>query len=272
MDNPYQFEEISATGLGYDTKSGKVVYTSTTDEYRAAYAKAREWYNKGYIRKDIETGGTSQDFKNGLYASTTTTGFRPGELENAEKSMGYELIAIPLDDNYHMQKSKVLASMTAVSATSKNPDKAMDLLQLVNTDSELINLLTFGIEGTHYEKISDNKIKKIGEGYCQNSAWMYGNIFNSYLQENESDTLWQDIENANDTAVKDEYLGFLPDTKEFSTIISNISTFSGQYYFATGSKDVDTLYDQYIEKLKAADYEKYVEGIQKQLDEYNERK
>ena len=272
LDDPYQFEEVSADGLGYDVKSGKVVYTSTTDEYKAAYEKAREWYNKGYIRKDIETGGTVQDFKNGLYAATTTSGFRPGELENAEKSMGYELIAIPLDENYHMQKSKVLASMTAVSATSKNPDKAMDLLQMVNTDSELINLLTFGIEGTHYEKISDNKIKKIGNGYCQNSAWMYGNIFNSYLQENESDTLWQDIENANDTAVKDEYLGFLPDTKEFSTIISNISTFSGQYYFANGSKDVDTLYDQYIEKLKAADYEKYVEGIQKQLDEYNERK
>ncbi len=269
LEDPYQFEEVSVDGLGYDTKTGKVVYLNATEEYKAAYLKAREWYKKGYIRKDIETGATGQDFKNGLYAATTTTGYRPGELETSEKNMGYELIAIPLDENYHMQKSKVLASMTAVSATSENPDKAMDLLELVNTDSELINLLTFGIEGVHYEKISDNKIRKIDSGYCSNSAWMYGNIFNSYLQEGESDTLYQDIKNANETAVADKYLGFLADTNEYTTILSNISSFAGQYYFTMGSKDIDNLYDEYMQKLKAAGYEKLVEGIQKQIDEYD---
>ena len=267
LDDPYQFEEVSVNGLGYDKNTGKVVYIDATPEMKAVYEKIREWYKKGYIRQDVATGTTSQDVKNGLYAAWCSTGYRPGELETNEKSSGFELVAVPIDDNYHMSKSKVLASMTAVSATSKNPEKAVELLELVNTEPELINLLTYGIEGTHYEKISDNKIKFIDSGYSQNAAWMYGNMFNAYLMEHERDTLYDEIKDANDNSIKEKHLEFLPQTKEYTTIISNIATFSGQYYFANGQKDIDTLYDQYIEKLETAGYQTLIDGIQKQLDE-----
>ena len=44
-------------------------------------------------------------------------------------------------------------SMIAVSSNSKNKEKSVEFLNLLNTDKELRNLLNYGIEGTHYNKM-----------------------------------------------------------------------------------------------------------------------
>ena len=43
-------------------------------------------------------------------------------------------------------------AMTAINKNSAHPEKAMEFLNLVNTDEYLRNLLNYGIEGVHWTK------------------------------------------------------------------------------------------------------------------------
>ena len=42
-------------------------------------------------------------------------------------------------------------AMMAISTASKNPERAMMFLNLLNTDPYLMTLLNYGIEGVHYD-------------------------------------------------------------------------------------------------------------------------
>ncbi len=48
-------------------------------------------------------------------------------------------------------------AMMAISTASKNPERAMMFLNLLNTDPYLMTLLNFGVEGTHYT-LKDNEV------------------------------------------------------------------------------------------------------------------
>ena len=47
----------------------------------------------------------------------------------------------------------------AVASTCKNPEKALEFLNLTYTDKDVINLIIYGIEGKDYVKVSDNVVK-----------------------------------------------------------------------------------------------------------------
>ncbi len=79
------------------------------------------------------------------------------------KLLGREVVTSSIVSPY-VTNASTTGAMTAISSTSKHPEKAMELINLVNTDSTLRNLLMFGIEGTHYEKVSDNQIKRDPNG------------------------------------------------------------------------------------------------------------
>ena len=81
------------------------------------------------------------------------------------------------------------ATSTAICKTSKNPDAAMQIINLFNTDPELYNLLAKGIEGKHWVWVDKDK-KVIGPGpdaanYKPGRDWMLGSIFNAYYVDAE---------------------------------------------------------------------------------------
>ncbi|MEG0319306.1 MAG: ABC transporter substrate-binding protein, partial [Niameybacter sp.] len=59
----------------------------------------------------------------------------------------------------------IQGSFLAVSAGSKNIDKSLEVIELVNTDEKMRNLLAFGVEGVNYEKTGETTIKKLTDGY-----------------------------------------------------------------------------------------------------------
>jgi putative aldouronate transport system substrate-binding protein len=103
---------------------------------------------------------------------------------------GHKRIHIPLSKPYITSDSPT-ATMNAISASSKNPEKAIKLLEVLNIDKEIFNLLCFGIEGEHYKKAGDNRIEKINDKYKFTTAWMFGNQFNAYLTPEQTDDVWE---------------------------------------------------------------------------------
>ncbi len=123
-----------------------------------AYFKTMyDFYQKGYIRKDA---ATVMDFNADLSAGkifASTKSLKPGKDAEMTLSTGHPWVQVEITPPV-ISNRDTTGSMQAVSSTSENPELALQVLEMFNTHPELNNLINFGIEDTHYSKISDNVI------------------------------------------------------------------------------------------------------------------
>ena len=150
----------------------------------------------------------------------------------------------------------------------------MEFIQLINTNEELYNLISFGIEGKHYTKNDDGKISIIeNSGYSPNAAWKFGNQFKAYITEGQEDDVWEETERVNNESLKSPLLGFVFDNSSVKSEISQISTVAGEYsVLDKGADDPAKYLDEYSKKMDAAGQRKVLEEMQKQVIEYWETK
>ncbi len=254
-----------------DTPEGeyvKVELIEDTPEYQAAVAKMNDWYQKGFIRQDINSVlNVDSEILAGKYAVTDTT-YKPGIEAEWKTKTGRDATIIPLGEPY-LPSNAGMATMTALARTSKNQEKAMQLLELVQTDKELFNLISFGIEGKHYTKVDDQYIEPIADsGYNLNAAWMFGNQFNAYLTVGQDADVWEQTKQLNDSALKSPISGFVLNTDSISTELSQITTVRNEYASVDNGTEDQAAYDEMVEKLETAGQRKVIEEIQRQVDEF----
>ena len=163
-------------------------------------------------------------------------------------------------------------SMTAINVNSKNPVRALKFLNLMNTDAYLHNLLVFGIEGEHYTKIGENQIKrtKAGEENYAMPDWEMGNMFISYVMDNEPVDKWKKFAEFNASVVPSPALGFVFDTQPVNAEISALKNVMEQFYptIAMGMVDYQTALPEMNAKLKSSGMDKLLAEVQKQYDEW----
>lgn len=75
-----------------------------------------------------------------------------------------------------LEKEDLYSSMYAISSFTEEPSRAMEVLHLLTTNEEIINLLAYGIENVHYEKNYDGTITILNDDYSINPAYA-GNQF-----------------------------------------------------------------------------------------------
>lgn len=225
-DDPYKYEETSISNVTINKDTKELVFENDQPERLEARRKIKEWYQKGYIRKDIAVAQSTQQT---AYACWCTDGYRPGDLREREVGYGVELVAAPLTD-YYLYRTGATTTMTAISATSKHPEKAMKFLNLLNTNSDVFNLVAYGIEGRHYEKVDEKHIRKLADSaYNPGDSWKYGCIFTGYLLEGMDDDLWDQIKAINDSSQKGILNGFVADTTRVNSIISQMTSITNEY-------------------------------------------
>ncbi|MBO4898645.1 MAG: ABC transporter substrate-binding protein [Clostridia bacterium] len=270
-----KYEDISSgVVIKTDGSTKEVELIWDTPEYQKGVKTLYDWYSKGYIRPDaLAAGDDTQDFIAGRFA-TGTAGWKPGAEEQNKEKYQRDLFFIKMQEPY-LKKSNCLAAMTGISYNCKNPEAAIKLLELVNTDKELYNLICFGIEGKHYELNEEGKVKKIEDsGYNPNADWKFGNQFNAYLLEGQEDNLWEETAELNLSAKQSPILGFVLDTEPIKTEISQVAAVSGEYtrVIANGAKNPDEYMDEYRKKLETAGIYTIKDEIQRQIDEYWNKK
>lgn len=252
------------------TSADDLKYMLDVPEYIHGAEQLWSWYQRGYIRQDaLSIGDDTADYQNGKYAITNMV-WKPG-AETAEK------ITTKRENKYinitkpYLTKGGATATMAAVGVNSKNPEKALEFIKLINTNKELYNLVCFGIEGKHYNLDSTGRVISIEKsGYDnQGNAWKFGNTFNALLTEGQEDNVWEETKRVNEEAEKSELLGFCFDNTKVKTQISSISAIRGEYEVINrGVKDPHTYLDELKGKLKEAGIEQVYDEYKRQLDEY----
>ncbi len=252
-----------------DGSSPEVSLVYETDEFKQGLKKIREWYQKGYIRADVASAGDdTTDLRNCKYGvAGVTWGY--GSDRIAIEEYGQECVYAFTDQPYVQRHSSLLA-MLSVGANSKHPEKAVQLINLLDTDKDFYNLVCNGIMGKHYNLTEDNKVQFVeNSGYAPKTDIFFGNRMNAYLWEGMEDDTVEMWEKYNNEATKSPLLGFVPDTTKITGEISQITTVNSKYAaMLTGSLDIDEYYDKYVAELEAAGQKKVQEEFQRQVNEF----
>lgn len=238
-----------------------------------------DWYEKGYIRADINTvQDESTDAKNGRYAFWCTSDLKPGweQANDASYNGDGEYVAAPISERY-MTYNAAQSAMTAISATSKNPELAMQLINIVNTDPEIYNTLCYGIEGVHYTKLEDGTIDKTEQTANYNPAcdWVFGCQFNALVKKGQPLDIWDQMKAYNESAKVSKLAGFYFDKTPVLTEISNVNTVAREYdTLFNGSvkaSEFDAKFKEFQERKASVGLDKIKEEVQKQIDEWHKK-
>jgi putative aldouronate transport system substrate-binding protein len=252
-----------------DDPDFKVFNIGDTQENKDRSALMRAWYNKGYLRKDAASiTDPSAEAKTGKYAAWVAGTIKPGgEIEETNRT-GIPVIAVPIAPAY-TDTTYVIAAMTAISRTSKNPERAMMLFDLMYSDKELYNLVCNGIKDKHYTQVDANYIKPIADsGYAPNTDWVFGGQFNAYLKEGMALDTWTVTDALNKSAAKSPLIGFIYDREAMKDKLAQLEAITQEYTsaLATGTVDPDKVQPELDAKLKAAGLDEVIADIQKQID------
>ncbi len=102
---------------------------------------------------------------------------------------------------------EAFSSVMCISATSPEPERAMEIITLFQTNEELANLLQYGIKGVNYQiDERDDSLVKMDDTYAMNNL-VTGNTFIKYPEDNDKDYLKKCIA-ANSGTAPSAFLGF----------------------------------------------------------------
>lgn len=253
----------------------KVVNKFTTPEYLEFATLVRDWNQKGYIRKDaISIKDTGPDMKAGKYAAGMEGVVKPGAAGERKANIGYDVYEAAIHEP-QLQTDSILGTLTAISVTSDNPERAMMALELMNTDKDIYNTFIFGTENEDYTKVGPNRVELIPNApYQYGMAWMMGSNFNAYLTPGQDDNVWEETKKINASATPSPILGFTldqaPIQAEWAQCQSVVDEM--QAAFDTGTLDPKTDLQNFITKLEAAGSQKIVDEIQRQIDAWSKTK
>lgn len=260
---------------GYDNDL-KVINWYESQVYADLLKKLRNWYTSGLILKDAATNkSTSDELIKSNRGFAYLAGMKPGYVTQVSNSSGVEMVAANLTQPT-TTTTNVSSAMWGIPYSSTMPEKAMDFLNLMYSDKDIINLLDYGIEGTHYVVKSDNVIDypegvdAQSSGYSMNMGWLFGNQFLSYVFNGDDPKLWEQMDQFNDSSFKSKALGFTFDIEPVKSEYAAVSNAVTEYQLPleTGSVDPDKVLPEFISKLKAAGIDKIIAEKQKQLDEW----
>jgi len=252
---------------------------SFSPEYLEAHRLMHQWFKAGYLRKDVATAKDKlTEMVNTGKVFTYAEQLKPGksdEINAQAKGSGTlpegavydQVVTVPS----YVTTGDVMGAGFAISKTSKNPERALMFLELLNSDKYINNLFNFGEENVHYKKTGDNRIEPVPDaGYSMVGLnWMYGNQFLNYLLPGEPDDKWEQFDKFNNEATPSKALGFVfneePVKKEVSAVNAVNSEFGSIYW---GVVDPEVYIPKYQEKLKAAGIERIHEEVKKQFEEW----
>ncbi|MDD6564793.1 MAG: ABC transporter substrate-binding protein [Clostridiales bacterium] len=235
-----------------------------TEEYKEAVLRVRQNRLDGYTKADYKE---SSEMHFAEFA-----GLKPGKAAELTVNRQHEYGQIELTDAY-MTNSDATGSIMAVSRTSGDPERVVKFLELFNTDPYLNNLIIYGIEGKHYNKIDENYVEPIKDSGYGNAGmqWEFGNTFINYLTKGEDVNKVKNMEEFNDNLKQAPSLGFVFDGAAVKTETGaclNVQAEFENTLHGGSDKDPEKTLEEYRAKMKAAGVDKVLAEVTRQLNEW----
>lgn len=259
---------------GDDTDT--IVNYFATEEYKAKCLMHREWWEKGYAVPDSNSNGyTTQD----SMSQGMCFGFAGGGgvgMSDAywSSTTGKNIASVPMSD-INTSGGNIVNFCWGVPSTCEHPEKVVQFLELLYTDTDLANLMNYGIEGVHYVTHEGSQIISYPEGIdamsCGYGSFVgtYGDNSKIYQREPLTDEFVASIPDYMvPKASVSKYLGYTFDQSNVATQVAAVSAVYAQYAPALecGIVDPDEVLPEFLSALETAGINDVIAENQAQLN------
>lgn len=289
--NPTNFNRWYGTGIwaesyGYIVEGDETFTVKSwqaSDVNKQNYAIMADWYQKGYIRSDIASAEIREtNFKaDGLngYLIRSHNGFTDDAAETASKDAGIELDAIFTSPacTYVLGTS----TGTVIPKTSKNPERAMMVINLLYADegAKAYQTFVYGLEETHWKNNGDGTVTTLCGDGSPTSDWAYGaykwtlgTCMNALTTQTDVPGYYEGLKAMEDTAYASPLLAFKFDSTNVATEKAQMDAVKAEYenaliYGYLGA-DWEATYNEFVSKLNQAGLETYLTELQRQISDF----
>jgi putative aldouronate transport system substrate-binding protein len=227
----------------------------------------RDYYKAGFINKDAalkECAGLNKGEK--VFCKISSGGPYSETIWSSER--GYNIVAQQVSPTVVTNES-ARGGVMVVNSKARFPEQCVEFLNILNTDSEVRNLINFGIEGKHYNLTSNGQVNRISSNYA-GVQYTQGNWFILNTIVGEPLNKWDTFKKFNKGAYTSKALGFNPELVLLTQDIAQIKKVCDKYYSAimTGTVDLDKYLPRYLDELNQAGIQKVQKELQRQIDEW----
>lgn len=254
-------------GVLMDITEPEIVNLFETEEFLEFLELLREWQLKGYLYDQTENYNFPLYYMTSQHIFSVVTTGKPGfasqETTLTGQNIGY------LEIKPYTVFSEDLGHAYVIPKTAADPRRSMEVLNLLYSDSYLANLLMYGVEGRHYTLTGERQVRLLPQSqYSGIKGYEYCNQYLANILEGEADTLWEEIEEANQGAKKSVAWGFVFDKAPVQKETAYCDQVCGKYLalLFSGQADPETLTEEFCRELEAAGIQRIIEEKQRQLD------
>ena len=270
--------DVLGDGLGVLMNRGQdpvlnVVDLYETSEYADRLAMHHRWYQEGLVLPDLVTNTQNQTalIKAGKLAGFMSN-LKPGYDNQIAKQTQMPMVSLtvygPIATSYYVQYY-----MYGIAQNSKDTTAAMKMLNLIYGNRDVVNLLSWGIEGVDYVKtgtegVIDFPSGKTAAKWTLGLNWEMGNEMLGYVFKGDSPDLYQQLQAFNSNAMKSKALGFVFDSTKVKNQVTACTNVVNQYRASleNGVVNPDTELPKFIGALKSNGIQDIVDEKQRQLD------
>ena len=288
------------SNTGNSTVSGEYAYveygddgftvksTQESDFIKMNYQYVAKWFDAGYIRSDIASleavsGGADEWRVDKAWANsynvTAHNAFTDTIGSQLTTECGFD-VAVAFT-NPTCEYTLGTATGTGIPTTSKNPERAMMLMNLLYSDAgkDIYQTYVYGIKDTHWTDNGDGTVKTLsGDGQATdewaygNWKWVIGSCMNALVTQADAKGYYEELKSLESTARVNPIIGFKFDNTPVESIKAQLDAITGEYismlyrgYLGSGW---EAKYNEYIQKMKDAGLDQYLAEVQKQLADY----
>ena len=246
-----------------------------TPEFEAFAKKTYEYAQKGFISPSCQSTATANDYRTACQSSGEylfgTQSYAFGCELDYSVARGIDVRMVPAAAAY-MDCTSGQGAMMAISATSKNPERALMFLNLLNTDPTVMTMLNYGVEGYTYNTNDDGTISFITENRANYSPWTngVGNVRILPPTDAQGADFWDRFSAYYNAAETLPYGGFIFDGSDMQTEQAALANVYAEYAFnlMSGAVNPDEVLPEFLSKLEEAGINEFVAAANEQMAAY----
>lgn len=259
---------LPAIGVHMEDKDMKVVAVLEQEDVMNSLKTLHSWFKEGYINQDASTHKEGDKYN----VCNVAQGWPAAAKTVWGPNMGKEAQAVQFGDTW-LSNETVQGSLNSISVNCEHPDKALALLNLVNTDSMVRDWLYYGAKGDNWDYTEDGRVHKNNSEWSM-AGYTQGTFFNVTQLDDVDFNQWDEVKELNGKAKPSVLLGFFFDTTEVQDEIASCVEIFNRYKseILTGTSDPEVAVPEMMKEMRAAGFDKIVEAAQAQVDAFKEAK
>lgn len=261
-------------------QSTNVVNLYECDQFVNLVKTAHDFYEKGYVDKEIltstDTISTVMQAGNGFaYLSS----WKPSVEAEQTAVMGRDMIAVKIQDCDAFNSSDLVSWLSwGIAENSENPEKAMQVLDCLYNNEELVNLLDWGQKDVDYRVIDEDNgiiaypegMDAVTTGYHLSQYWELPMKYDHYIWEAYSREDMDEERKLDKTVMSSNAVGFMYNFSELTDEITALNDIKRAYLplIVSGVADPEKILPEFNQKLYEAGLQKVMDEKQRQFNEW----